>query len=164
VAGDWVEPTAVYGLAFGYGFARDHSVDLEVGKSRLGHFLATRYRADFEIENARNLFMNLAIGPQLALKNKLLGLKEPAPSTETRSDGTMSFHHLALSTELAAGVFVWQGFYLRTSATLLFKVATNLDTLCQDARFRADRSCPEVGLSARDAVTGFIRLGGGYAW
>jgi hypothetical protein len=161
IAVDWAEPGASYGLAYGFSFRRDHSIDLEVGKSRLGHFVASRYRVDFEIENARNLFLNLAFGPQLALKNQLFGLTEKPVDA---ADGAASFHHVSWSSEVGVGAFFWQGFYMRLSVALLLKLATNLDDFCKDPHYRNDPACPDVGPLARDTVTGMLRLGGGYAW
>jgi hypothetical protein len=163
MAFDWAEPMSTYGLAYGYSFRRDHSVDFELGKSVLGYFLAARYRADFEVENARNLFANLAIGPTLALKNTLLGLQEPDDPTAPPSE-TTSFYHLAMSGEVATGAFLWRGLYIRVALTLLYKLATNLEGFCKDPQFRHDPACPEVSRTAGDAATGFLRLGAGYAW
>lgn len=164
LAVDWSEPGSAYGLAYGYSFLRDHSLDVELGKTGLGHFMAARYRADFEVENARNLFLNLAFGPQLALKNQFLGLTESAGIGDATDPGTSSFYHLGLSAEVAAGVFLWRGLHLRVSGAWLFKLATNFDDFCPDPRFHHDLSCPEIAQLARDAVIGLIRLGAGYAW
>jgi hypothetical protein len=136
-----------------------------VGKTPIGHFLATRYRADFEIENGRNLFMNLAFGPVLAVKNTILGLEQPPPRDDPNDPpANTSFYHLAFSGEVAVGAFFWRGFYLRASATVLGKLATNLDDFCKDLQYRNDPSCPEISRLADDGLTGYIRLGGGYAW
>jgi hypothetical protein len=165
VAVDWAEPGATYGLAYGYSFLRDHSIDVEVGKTPIGHFLATRYRADFEIENGRNLFMNLAFGPALAVKNTIIGLDQPPPRDDPNEPpAKTSFYHLAFSSELAVGAFFWRGFYMRASATALLKLATNLDDFCKDLQYRHDPACPEISRLADDGLTGYIRLGGGYAW
>jgi hypothetical protein len=165
IALDWAEPTATYGLAYGYSFVRDHSIDIEVGRTPLGHFLTTRYRADFEVENARNLFINLAVGPTIALKNTLFGLNEPPPPTDPNAPAaTTSFYHLAVSGELAVGAFFWRGFHMRASLTVLRKLGTNLDEFCTTPEYRHNPACPETGRMASDDWTGYIRLGGGYAW
>ena len=40
LAFDWAAPTTTYGLAYGYSFRRDHSIDIELGKTPLGPFVA----------------------------------------------------------------------------------------------------------------------------
>jgi hypothetical protein len=165
---DWVTPSKSYGLAYGYSFLRDHAADLELGKSLLGHFIAARYRADFEFENTRTLFYSLAVGPQLALKNHALGLveKPPAkvPGVTTNVNGPTSFHHLAVGGEAAVGAFVWHGLHVRVSLTVLYRLDSNLAGFCRDPRYREDESCPQASYDAEDTLTGMLRLGAGYAW
>jgi hypothetical protein len=160
----WLAPKRDYGIAYSMAFLRDHAIDLELGRTWLGHYLTPRYRIDFEVDNARNMFTSLAFGPQLALMNETLGLEPKQGVTGKAAGGGTSFYHLGLGSEVAARIHLWRGLYLRGSVALVYKLASNLEDFCRDPRFSGDASCPDASRMAEGSLSGNLRLGAGFAW
>ncbi len=166
---EFLAPKESVGFTYGLGLLPRHALDLELGFGPFGYFASPRYR--FTILRLHRLFVDVGVGLFHAVKSESLGLTaEPlAPDERALSDAT-SFRHTAALGEIAIGIHVAKGAFLRIATTVLARVATDFTRFCADPRYRKNDACrkdsyfPPVSGLAQESQVIMLRGGIGYAF